>query len=158
MTASLESPASAANASGWWGHPRPLARLFSIEMWERFGFYGMRALLTLYLTKHFVLGDRAATGLYGGYTALVYLTPLLGGLVADQLIGSKRSVRLGAGLMALGYFALAYGAWGGAPSQAYIEWSGHRHAITSAGKLGLEVDLNNSPGGWSSSGGPWVKP
>ena len=159
MTASLESPASAANASGWWGHPRPLARLFSIEMWERFGFYGMRALLTLYLTKHFVLGDRAATGLYGGYTALVYLTPLLGGLVADQLIGSKRSVRLGAGLMALGYFALAYGAWGGAPSQAYIEWSGQRHAITIAhfhdgptSALGEERHIAKDGRQWALSG------
>jgi len=56
---------------GWFGHPPQLARLFTTEMWERFGYYGMRALLTLYLTKHFVLGDRASTGLYGGYTALV---------------------------------------------------------------------------------------
>jgi POT family proton-dependent oligopeptide transporter len=60
----------------WFGHPRQLARMFTTEMWERFGYYGMRALLTLYLTKHFIFGDRAATGLYGGFTALVYLTPL----------------------------------------------------------------------------------
>jgi len=56
---------------GWFGPPPPLARLFTTEMWERFGYYGMRALLTLYLTKHVVLGDRASSGLYGGYTALV---------------------------------------------------------------------------------------
>ena len=136
MTASPDAlaPDTPRPANRWFelptlGHPRPLSRLFSIEMWERFGYYGMRALLTLYLTKHFVLGDRAATGLYGGYTALVYLTPLVGGLVADQLIGAKRSVRLGAGLMALGYFALA---WGGAPSPSYVEWGGQRHAITIA--------------------------
>jgi POT family proton-dependent oligopeptide transporter len=49
-----------------------------------FGFYGMRALLMLYLTKHFILGDHVSAGIYGGYTALVYLTPLVGGLVADQ--------------------------------------------------------------------------
>src|SRR5438132_74564 len=83
----------------WFGHPRQLARLFTTEMWERFGYYGMRALLTLYLTKHFVLGDRASTGFYGGYTALVYLTPLIGGFIADQYLGSKRSVKFGAILL-----------------------------------------------------------
>ena len=70
----------------WFGHPRQLARLFTTEMWERFGYYGMRALLTLYLTKHFLFSDSQATGLYGGYTALVYLTPLIGGLLADQFL------------------------------------------------------------------------
>ena len=115
-----------AHNTGWFGHPGQLARLFTIEMWERFGYYGMRALLTLYLTKHFVLGDHAATGLYGGYTALVYLTPLVGGLVADQFLGSKRSVRFGAGLMALGYFALAVG---GQPSKPYAVYDGQRHAV-----------------------------
>src|SRR5678809_520907 len=66
---SHENPAA---RSTWFGHPRQLARLFTTEMWERFGYYGMRALLTLYLTKHFIFGDREATGLYGGFTALVY--------------------------------------------------------------------------------------
>jgi len=92
----------------WFGHPAQLARLFSTEMWERFGYYGMRALLTLYLTKHFVFSDRAATGLYGGYTALVYLTPLVGGYLADQYLGSKRAVKFGAILMSLGYFILCF--------------------------------------------------
>jgi POT family proton-dependent oligopeptide transporter len=78
-------------------------------MWERFGYYGMRALLTLYLTKHFVFGDREATGLYGGYTALVYLTPLIGGYLADQYLGFKRAVKFGAVLMSLGYFILCFG-------------------------------------------------
>ena len=54
----------------WFGHPRQLARLFTTEMWERFGYYGMRALLTLYLTKHFLFSDQTTTGLYGGFTAL----------------------------------------------------------------------------------------
>jgi len=122
----MTAPVSSSTNTGWLGHPRQLSRLFTTEMWERFGYYGMRAMLTLYLTKHFVLGDRAATGLYGGYTALVYLTPLLGGLVADQFIGSKRSVRFGAGLMALGYFTLAIG---GAPSASYALYDGARHPI-----------------------------
>src|SRR4029079_163371 len=90
----------------WFGHPRQLARLFTTEMWERFGYYGMRALLKLYLTKHFLFGRGAATVLYGGFTALVYLTPLVGGLLADQYLGSKKSVKFGAILMAIGYFPL----------------------------------------------------
>ncbi|HTG78723.1 MAG TPA: MFS transporter, partial [Sphingomicrobium sp.] len=80
----------------WFGHPRQLARLFTTEMWERFGYYGMRALLTLYLTKHFLFSDNTTNGLYGGFTALVYLTPLIGGLMADRYLGSKRSVKFGA--------------------------------------------------------------
>lgn len=95
--------------STWFGHPRQLARLFTTEMWERFGYYGMRALLTLYLTKHFLFDDQTTTGLYGGFTALVYLTPLIGGLMADRYLGSKRSVKFGAIVMALGYFILCFG-------------------------------------------------
>ena len=110
----------------WFGHPRQLARLFTTEMWERFGYYGMRALLTLYLTKHFILGDRASTGLYGGYTALVYLTPLVGGFLADQYLGSKRSVKFGAILMAVGYFTLAAG---GSPSTPYATINGQRYEV-----------------------------
>jgi proton-dependent oligopeptide transporter, POT family len=110
----------------WFGHPRQLARLFSTEAWERFGYYGMRALLTLYLTKHFVFADRQATGLYGGYTALVYLTPLVGGLVADQYLGSKRSVKFGAIMMALGYLVLCFG---GTPAQPYAMIDGQRYAV-----------------------------
>ncbi|QKR98662.1 peptide MFS transporter [Sphingomonas sp. CL5.1] len=110
----------------WFGHPKPLFWLFGTEMWERFGYYGMRALLTLYLTKHFVLGDRASTGLYGGYTALVYLTPLVGGLLADQYLGSKRAVRFGALMMAIGYFTLAFG---GAPARPYQVIDGQRYEV-----------------------------
>lgn len=110
----------------WFGHPRSLARLFAIEMWERFGYYGMRALLMLYLTKHFVLGDHASAGIYGGYTALVYLTPLVGGLLADQYLGSKRAVAFGALVMAAGYFALAFG---GAPAKPWAEYDGVRHPV-----------------------------
>jgi len=93
----------------WFGHPRELARLFTTEMWERFGYYGMRALLTLYLAKHFLFSDTTTTGLYGGFTALVYLTPLIGGLIADRYLGSKRSVKFGAIMMSLGYFILCFG-------------------------------------------------
>ena len=95
-------------ASGtWFGHPRQLKRLFTTEMWERFGYYGMRAILTLYLVNHFLFSDTTAAGIYGGFTALVYLTPLIGGLLADQYLGSKRSVKFGAILMSLGYLTFA---------------------------------------------------
>ena len=98
-----------ADRKTWFGHPRELARLFTTEMWERFGYYGMRALLTLYLTKHFLFSDQTTNGLYGGFTALVYLTPLIGGLLADRYLGHKRSVKFGAILMSLGYFVLCFG-------------------------------------------------
>src|SRR6476659_3314832 len=124
------SPASGktnpADKKTWFGHPRELARLFTTEMWERFGYYGMRALLTLYLTKHFLFSDQQATGLYGGYTALVYLTPLIGGLLADQFLGSKRSVKFGAILMAIGYFTLAFG---GSPAKPYATIDGQRYEV-----------------------------
>src|SRR3954465_4381002 len=124
------SPASGrtnpAEKKSWFGHPRELARLFTTEMWERFGYYGMRALLTLYLTKHFLFSDQQATGLYGGYTALVYLTPLSGGLLADQYLGSKRSVKFGALIMALGYFTLAFG---GSPAKPYATIAGQRYEV-----------------------------
>jgi POT family proton-dependent oligopeptide transporter len=124
------SPASGrtnpAKKETWFGHPSQLARLFTTEMWERFGYYGMRALLTLYLTKHFLFSDSQATGLYGGYTALVYLTPLIGGLLADQFLGSKRAVKFGALVMALGYFTLAFG---GSPAKPYAMIDGHRYEV-----------------------------
>ncbi|KQN94283.1 amino acid transporter [Sphingomonas sp. Leaf231] len=110
----------------WFGHPRQLARLFTTEMWERFGFYGMRALLTLYLTQHFLFGDRQATGLYGGYTALVYLTPLIGGYLADQYLGSKRAVKFGAVLMAIGYFTLCFG---GETARPFATIDGERYEV-----------------------------
>ncbi len=122
----MASPTADKQDGGWFGHPSQLARLFFTEMWERFGFYGMRALLTLYLPKHFVFGDREATGLYGGYTALVYLTPLIGGYIADQYLGSKRSVKFGAILMALGYFTLCFG---GETARPYAVVDGQRYEV-----------------------------
>ena len=133
----------------WFGHPRQLARLFTTEMWERFGYYGMRALLTLYLTKHFVFGDREATGLYGGYTALVYLTPLIGGLLADQYLGAKRAVKFGAVLMSLGYLVLCFGGQPAKPfatidGQRYeVQVQGYRDAPTSAGTEQRFVEMND---------------
>ena len=110
----------------WFGHPRQLARLFSTEAMERFGYYGMRALLTLYLTKHFLFSDATTTGLYGGFTALVYLTPLVGGFIADRYLGSKRSVKFGALVMSLGYFILCFG---GETAKPHAVIDGQRYEV-----------------------------
>jgi POT family proton-dependent oligopeptide transporter len=116
------------------GHPKGLFFLSSTEMWERFSYYGMRALLVLYLVKYLLLDhrDRAVFGMdalkagyqyifgpleaqplashiYGDYTALVYLTPIFGGLLADTVLGRRRTVILGAVLMAIGHFMMAVG-------------------------------------------------
>ena len=100
---------SRSDGTAWFGHPRQLARLFTTEAMERFGYYGMRALLTLYLAQHFLFSDTTTTGIYGGFTALVYLTPLIGGLLADRFLGAKRSVKFGAIMMSLGYLTLCFG-------------------------------------------------
>jgi len=121
-----DEPAAVASDPAWFGHPRQLARLFTTEMWERFGYYGMRALLTLYLTKHFLFSDRTTNGIYGGFTAMVYLTPLVGGLLADRYLGAKRSVKFGALVMALGYFVLCFG---GEAAQPWAKIDGVRHTV-----------------------------
>ena len=114
------------------GHPKGLTFLFTTEMWERFSYYGMRSLLVLYMTKFLLLtgnagnvaglaGLRAAlesvfgpldvqplsSQIYGFYTALVYLTPIFGGVLADRVLGQRRTVVIGAGLMAIGHFMMA---------------------------------------------------
>ena len=90
------------------GHPKALAMLFFAEMWERFSYYGMRALLVLYMTKSaLAYGDTRAYAVYGSYTSLVYMTPLFGGMLADRLLGYRKAVTVGAVLMALGHFAMA---------------------------------------------------
>jgi POT family proton-dependent oligopeptide transporter len=122
-------PPQGARDASWFGHPRQLARLFTTEAMERFGYYGIRALLTLYLAQHFLFSDTTTAGLYGGFTALVYLTPLIGGLMADRFLGSKRSVKFGAILMSLGYVVLCLSSTGGAAKPfALIE--GQRYDVT----------------------------
>ena len=89
------------------GHPTGLYTLFFAEMWERFSFYGMRALLLFYMIKGFLgYGDSEAYAVYGAYTALVYLTPFFGGMLADRLLGARRAVILGGLLMAAGHLTM----------------------------------------------------
>ena len=124
---------SAVPAKDLFGHPRGLTFLFATEMWERFSYYGMRALLVLYMTHALLLPGHtdnvfglgalrhmleSLTGplgpqplsshIYGLYTGLVYLTPLLGGFLADRLLGQHRTILLGATLMAIGHFMMAF--------------------------------------------------
>ncbi|MFM5918417.1 MAG: peptide MFS transporter [Novosphingobium sp.] len=122
---------SPSGSGQWFGHPPQLKRLFTTEMWERFGYYGMRAILTLYLAKHFLFNDSTSTGIYGGFTALVYLTPLIGGLIADRYLGSKRSVKFGAILMAIGYFTLCFG---GDAAKPFATIDGQKYEVTVTGK------------------------
>jgi proton-dependent oligopeptide transporter, POT family len=134
MTAASHNIAGDPPAQGdRFGHPRALTYLFATEMWERFSYYGMRALLVLYMVKYllepqragqvlglgpfrgaleFVFGPLAAqpfaSQIYGFYTGLVYLTPIFGGLLADRVLGQRRTVILGAALMAIGHFMMAF--------------------------------------------------
>jgi proton-dependent oligopeptide transporter, POT family len=133
MTASAEQARDMARPRDLFGHPRALTFLFATEMWERFSYYGMRALLVLYMVKYLlhpghaenVIGLGALRSLlegmfgplgvqpfssqiYGLYTGLVYLTPLFGGMLADRVLGQHRTILLGAGLMALGHFMMAF--------------------------------------------------
>jgi proton-dependent oligopeptide transporter, POT family len=102
-------PNQAMNDRRFVGHPRGLGLLFLVEMWERFSYYGMRALLVLYLVNALRWDSGRASLLYGAYTGSVYLTPLLGGWLADRFIGTRRSLVIGGVLIALGHFMLAFG-------------------------------------------------
>lgn len=89
------------------GHPKGLFVLFYAEMWERFSYYGMRALLILYLTKFWLFDDSKSNLIYGAYTALVYITPVLGGYLADRYLGQRKAVIFGGVLLALGHGFMA---------------------------------------------------
>ena len=88
------------------GHPKGLYILFATEMWERFNYYGMRAILVLFITEALLFDKVFASHLYGSYTSLVYLTPLLGGYIADRYWGNRRSIIAGGVVMAIGEFIL----------------------------------------------------
>jgi proton-dependent oligopeptide transporter, POT family len=113
------------------GHPRGLVILFFTEMWERFSFYGMRALLVLYLTQHFLFGSAEAQGIYAAYAALVYLMPVLGGAIADRFLGSRKAVTIGALLLVAGHFTMAFEGSGG---REYIQFGGQEYRIEVEGR------------------------
>ena len=95
------------------GHPRGLFVLFYAEMWERFSYYGMRALLILYLTKWWLFDDGKSNLIYGAYTSLVYITPVLGGWLADRYLGQRKAVLFGGILLAFGHLLMAVEGQGG---------------------------------------------
>ena len=140
------------------GHPKGLYVLFFSEMWERFCYYGMRALLILYLVKSLAIGDNDAFLIYGAYTGLVYVAPVLGGKIADTLIGYKNAVLLGGILMAIGEFMIIGGelfgggvdakTWLYAGMGAIIVGNGYFKAniSTIVGKLYKEGDARRDSG------------
>lgn len=91
----------------FFGHPKALVICFLTEMWERFSYYGMRALLIFYLTQHFLFSDEIAAGIFGSYISLVYITPVIGGIIADRYLGPSKAVVLGALLLVAGHFGMA---------------------------------------------------
>jgi len=94
----------------WFGQPPGLTILFLTEMWEKFSYYGMRALLVYYMTKQLLFSQEQASMVYGLYTALAYLSPVFGGMLADRWLGKRRAVILGGAIMAFGHFLMAFDA------------------------------------------------
>lgn len=110
----IARPADAAHQPGeFLGHPKGLFVLFFAEMWERFSYYGMRALLIFYLVQHWMFSDSEASIIYGAYTALVYITPVVGGYLADRYLGQRKAVLFGAILLTFGHFFMAFEGDGG---------------------------------------------
>ncbi|MDX1293443.1 MAG: MFS transporter, partial [Hyphomonas sp.] len=103
--------------TSFFGHPKGLAILFLTEMWERFSYYGMRGLLVLYLTQHFLFSDAKSSIMYGAYTALVYVMTIIGGTLADRYLGQRKAVTFGAILLCLGHFGMAFE---GSGSKEYV--------------------------------------
>ena len=102
MTDTTEAATLAKRDTSFFGHPRGLAILFLTEMWERFSYYGMRGLLIIYLTQHFLFSDSQSTLIYGAYTALVYVMTIIGGTLADRYLGQRKAVTFGAILLVAG--------------------------------------------------------
>ena len=124
------------------GHPRGLFVLFYAEMWERFSYYGMRALLVLYLTKHWLFGDGQANLIYGAYGSLVYITPVLGGLIADRWLGQRKAVLFGGVLLAFGHALMAVEG-GGGPDDPTINvfWLALAFIIVGSGFLKANISV-----------------
>jgi len=112
-------------------HPRGLAVLFFAEMWERFSYYGMRALLVFYLTQHFLFDDRTAASRYAAYTTLISLVPIVGALVADRLIGTRKAVAFGALLLVAGHLTMAFE---GPPARNVLTWHGQAYSFQAQGR------------------------
>jgi len=124
------------------GHPRGLFVLFYAEMWERFSYYGMRALLVLYLTKHWLFGDGKANLIYGAYGSLVYITPVLGGWLADRYLGQRKAVLFGGALLAIGHGLMAVEGQGGqGDTTINVFWLALAFIIVGSGFLKANISV-----------------
>jgi POT family proton-dependent oligopeptide transporter len=136
-------------------HPRGLFVLFFAEMWERFSYYGMRAILIFYLTEHFLFSDDFSQGQYAAYTTLVYLTPLLGGYLADRFLGTRKAIAFGALLLVAGHFGMAIE---GRPAVQTLSYAGRTYEFNAVGRMGdrqvcLKVERGCYPVTASKTGG-----
>ncbi len=124
------------------GHPKGLFVLFFAEMWERFSYYGMRALLIFYLTKHWLFSDSDAGIIYGAYTALVYITPVVGGYLADKWLGQRKAVLFGAVLLTFGHFIMGVEGDGGQdPAALSVFWLALAFIIVGSGFLKANISV-----------------
>jgi POT family proton-dependent oligopeptide transporter len=116
--------------------------LFFAEMWERFSYYGMRALLIFYLTKHWLFSDGKANLIYGAYTSLVYITPVLGGYLADRYLGQRKAVLFGGLLLAIGHSLMAVEGDGGQNDPAInVFWAALAFIIVGSGFLKANISV-----------------
>lgn len=104
----MDTSLNARTQPQWFGQPRGLTVLFLTEMWEKFSFFGMKALLIYYMIRHLNFEQADASLIYGAYAGGVYLTPIFGGYLADRWLGRRRAIIIGGALMAAGHFALAW--------------------------------------------------
>jgi POT family proton-dependent oligopeptide transporter len=137
MATSVSTTAPAEKS--WIGHPRGLFLLFFVEMWERFSYYGMRALLIFYLTQHFLFSDRDASYAYGAYMSLIYISPLMGGYLADRYLGQRKAVLFGGIVIAIGHIVLGLESDDAGAMGLGLFWLGLATVITGTGFLKSSV-------------------
>ncbi|QDX26233.1 MFS transporter [Sphingomonas suaedae] len=124
------------------GHPKGLYMLFFAEMWERFSYYGMRAILIFYLTQHWLFSDGKSNLIYGAYTSLVYITPVLGGYLADRYLGQRKAVLFGGLLLAAGHTLMAVEGTGGQNDPTInVFWAALAFIIVGSGFLKANISV-----------------
>ena len=133
MTDTTATPSTGSTDTSFFGHPKGLAILFFTEMWERFSYYGMRGLLVLYLTQHFLFSDQRSAVIYGAYTALVYVMTIIGGSLADRYLGQRKAVMFGAILLVMGHGLMAFEGQG---SREIMTYQGQEYEISLNGRDG----------------------
>jgi len=139
--------------------PKGLHIIFFTEMWERFSYYGMRTILFVYMTQHFLFSDEAASGQYGAYTSLVYLLPLIGGMLADRYLGTTKAVAFGALLLVAGHLTMAIEQ---EPARNVLTYNGVNYQIDAEGrqdqrKAWVVVDGQRYDFGPAANGGMEIK-